>query len=224
MSTTGPAPAPKAGSYLESAFGGFPAVIVIRHGETEWSRSGRHTGSTDLPLTEAGCEQARYAGGIVRTLLGGRPVGAVISSPRQRALKTAELAGFAVTEVSADAREWDYGAYEGLTSPQIRERDPDWRIWDGATPGGETAEDVRARVDRLLAAVQQMAANGSVLIFSHGHASRCIAARWLGEPIQSGRHYRLGTGAVCGLDFEHAAPVILHWNLDQSIDRASTRS
>jgi broad specificity phosphatase PhoE len=194
-----------------------PALILVRHGETEWSKSGQHTGRTDLPLTDVGRRQARTAGDVVRTLLAGSEPAAVISSPRQRAQTTAELAGFRPTEIDPDAAEWDYGDYEGLTSSQIRQTDPSWQIWDGRVPGGEDAAQVQSRIDRLLGSARRHLGSGPVLIFSHGHASRCIAARWLDEPVSAGRRYRLGTGAVSGLDFEHGAPVILHWNLDESV-------
>jgi broad specificity phosphatase PhoE len=200
-----------------SAFAASPALIVVRHGETAWSLSGQHTGLTDLALTAVGEDQARTSGKAIRAMLAGQSAAAVISSPRQRAQRTAQLSGFTPTEIDPDASEWDYGDYEGLTSAQIRERDPDWRLWNGVVPGGESADDVTVRIDRLLTRVHQLMSNGPVLIFSHGHASRCIAARWLGEPVSSGRHYKLGTGSVSGLDYEHDVPVILHWNLDTSI-------
>jgi broad specificity phosphatase PhoE len=189
-----------------------PALVVIRHGETEWSRSGRHTGRSDLPLTSAGEQQAVSVGAVIRAVLGPRPPALVISSPRQRARRTAELAGYPPDELSEDAAEWDYGDLEGLTSAEIGQRHPDWSIWTGPVPGGEDADEVSARIDRLL---QHVAAAGSpVLVFSHGHAGRCLAARWLAEPVASGQHYRLDTGGVGTLGFEHDRPVIVQWNLD----------
>jgi broad specificity phosphatase PhoE len=157
---------------------------------------------------------------MVRLLLAGAEPAAVISSPRQRASTTAELAGFTPTELNPDAAEWDYGDYEGLTSAQIHQSEPTWSIWDGMVPNGEDAVAVRTRIDRLLAHAAGFRDQGPVLVFSHGHASRCIAARWLGDPISTGSHYKLGTGAVSGLDFEHGRPVILHWNLDTTVTEA----
>lgn len=194
---------------------GVPALVVVRHGETEWSRTGRHTGRTDVALTAIGEQQARVAGCLVRAVLGELAPALVLSSPRQRACRTAELAGYRVDELTEDAAEWDYGQLEGLTSAEIDRRFPDWSIWTGPVPGGEDAAAVTARIDRLLA--RTAAVDGPVLLFSHGHASRCVAARWLAEPVTSGRHYRLDTGAVCALGFEHGRPVILRWNLDKSI-------
>ena len=192
-------------------------MVLIRHGETEWSRTGRHTGRTDVELTEVGQEQAIAAGEVVRRVIGDAVPVAVISSPRQRALRTAELAGYQPTLITDDAAEWDYGDLEGLTSAEIRCRYPDWSIWSGPVPGGEDGQAVSTRFDRLLATVSGHADSGPVLVFSHGHASRCIAARWLGESVTAGRYYWLGTGAVSSLGYEHARPVILRWNLDKSL-------
>jgi broad specificity phosphatase PhoE len=197
------------------------AIVLVRHGETEWSRSGQHTGRTDIPLTAAGEDQARSAGDMVRLLLAGQGPALVVSSPRRRALRTAELAGFVPTEVTEDVGEWDYGSYEGLTSAQIHEQDPGWSIWSKPVPNGETAEQITARLDRLLTVAKQQSQVGPVVIFSHGHASRCLAARWLDEPVAAGRHYWLGTGAVSSLGYEHSRTVILHWNLDRSVLAAS---
>jgi broad specificity phosphatase PhoE len=194
-----------------------PSVILIRHGETEWSKSGQHTGRTDVPLTEAGREQARAAGPIIRRLLGAKAPSLVVSSPRRRALDTAELAGFRPQLVDPDAAEWDYGDYEGLTSAEIRQLEPQWTIWSGTVPGGESAAAVTVRIDRLLATVRASQAAGPALIFSHGHASRCIAARWLGSPVSQGRHLYLSTGAVSALGHEHQDPAILRWNLDGTV-------
>jgi broad specificity phosphatase PhoE len=192
-------------------------MILVRHGETEWSRSGRHTGRTDLSLTPIGEEQAVAAGAILdRILDSARPL-VVISSPRERAVRTAELAGFSPTFVTEDAAEWDYGNYEGLTTAQIHERDPSWSVFSEPSPGGEDDGAVTARIDRLLTVVRDYNAAGPVLVFTHGHASRAIAARWLGLPVTSGRYFALGTGAVCTLGYEHDLPVILRWNLDSEL-------
>lgn len=189
-----------------------PALVIVRHGQTEWSRTGQHTGRTDLPLTPTGEEQARAAGATIRAVLADQPPALVLSSPRQRAWHTAELAGYPPDELTEDAAEWDYGELEGLTSTEIGERYPDWSIWTGPVPGGEDDEQVSARLDRLLH--RAAATSGPVLVFSHGHASRCLAARWLAEPISSGQHYRLDTGGLGTLGYEHQRPVILQWNLD----------
>ena len=201
-----------------------PALVLIRHGETEWSRSGQHTGKTDIPLTEFGERQARAAGPLIRGVLGPREPVLVFSSPRQRAWRTAELAGFAAEETDEDAAEWDYGDLEGLTTPEIRKQWPDWSVWSGPVPGGEDAAAVSTRFDRLLGTVTDRLAatgrSGPVLVFSHGHAIRCLAARWLGDPVTSGRQFWLGTGAVCSLGYEHGRPVVLRWNVDTSLSGA----
>ena len=189
-----------------------PALVVIRHGQTAWSRTGQHTGRTDLPLTPTGEQQARAVGATIHAVLGDQPPALVLSSPRQRAWRTAELAGYPPDELTEDAAEWDYGELEGLTSAEIAERYPDWSIWTGPVPGGEDGEQVSARIDRLLH--RAAAVNGPVLVFSHGHASRCLAARWLAEPVGSGQHYLLDTGGLGTLGYEHHRPVILQWNLD----------
>jgi broad specificity phosphatase PhoE len=200
-----------------------PALVLIRHGETEWSRSGQHTGHSDIALTEFGERQARAAGPLIRGVLGDTEPALVLSSPRQRARRTAELAGFAVDDTADDAAEWDYGELEGLTSAEIRQRWPDWSVWSGPVPGGEDAAAVTVRFDRLLADITARLAaggkDGPVLVFSHGHAIRCLAARWLGDPVTSGQRFWLGTGAVCSLGYEHGQPVVLHWNIDSSLSR-----
>jgi broad specificity phosphatase PhoE len=193
-------------------------IVLVRHGETEWSRSGRHTGRTDVELTALGRTQAVSAGAVVRTLLGGRAPRVTISSPRMRALQTAELAGHPGAAVDERVAEWDYGEYEGLTTAEIRQRDPGWSIWTGAVPAGESAAQVAARMDSLLSELGDDP--GPILIFSHGHASRCLAARWLGEPISSGGFFALGTGAVCALGREHHTPVVTHWNVDAALAAA----
>ncbi len=198
-----------------------PALVLVRHGETEWSRSGQHTGNSDIALTEFGEQQARAAGPLIRAVLGPTEPALVLSSPRQRAWRTAELAGFQAHEQVADAAEWDYGDLEGLTSAQIRRQWPNWTVWSGPIPGGEDAAAVSARFDRLLATItarlESSGQAGPVVVFSHGHAIRCLAARWLDQPIASGRQFWLGTGAVCSLGYEHGRPVVLRWNLDSTL-------
>ncbi|MCF2533069.1 histidine phosphatase family protein [Yinghuangia soli] len=190
-------------------------LTILRHGETEWSRSGRHTGRTDIPLTPAGEEQARAAG----KLLAGQRFALVLASPLQRARETAALAGLAGAEPEPDLMEWDYGGYEGLTTPQIRETVPDWYLWrDGIVPGdpehpGEQAAEVGARVDRVLARVRPVLAGGDdVALVAHGHVLRVLTARWLGLPPADGRLFALATAGVSTLGYEHGFPVMTGWN------------
>ena len=178
---------------------------VVRHGETEWSQSGQHTGRTDIPLTEVGREQAR----ALAARLAGHPFALVLTSPSSRAAETARLAGFAA-EPSDDLLEWDYGAYEGRTSDEIRRDNPGWTIWDGGTPGGETLEQVAARVDHAIARCR--AADGDALVFAHGHVLRVLAARWVGLPPRDGRLFGLAAATVGVLGYEHDAPVVVTWN------------
>jgi len=181
-------------------------LFLVRHGETEWSAAGRHTSVTDLPLTAAGEQAARALTGRLATL----DVGTVLTSPRLRARRTAELAGFAGAEVDDDLVEWDYGDYEGLTTAQIRETVPGWTVWTHPTPGGESAEQVTARLDRVVARVR--AAARPVLVFAHAHALRALAARWLGLDVAEGRHFALDTTTLSVLGDDRGAPVIERWN------------
>jgi len=183
------------------------SVVLARHGETEWSLSLRHTGKTDLPLTEEGRRQARALGPRLHAWT----FSLVLTSPLQRALETCRLAGYGEqARVRPDLVEWDYGRYEGLTSQQIQALQPNWSLWRDGCPGGETAEDVGRRADRVLAEVRSV--DGDVLIFAHGHVLRVLAARWLGEPPEDGRHYALQTATLSVLGYEHADPVIRLWN------------
>ncbi|MGI8523808.1 MAG: histidine phosphatase family protein [Nocardioides sp.] len=181
-------------------------VWLVRHGATEWSKAGRHTSTTDLPLLPEGEDAARG----LRSRLDPAAYSLVLMSPRRRARETAALAGFAAAEVDDDLAEWAYGDYEGITSAEIRERDPGWTIWDGEAPGGETPAEVAARVDRVIERAD--ATGGRVLLFAHGHVLRALAARWLGESASGGRHYRLDTATVSVLGYEHAERVLLRWN------------
>jgi broad specificity phosphatase PhoE len=184
------------------------SVVLARHGATEWSVSGRHTGRTDLPLTEEGRRQAKALGPRLRAWT----FSVVLTSPLQRALETCRLAGYGErVQVRPDLMEWDYGRYEGLTSEQIAAIRPDWSLWRGGGLDGETAADVGRRADRIIAEIR--GADGDVLIFSHGHVLRVLAARWLDEPPQGGRHYMLQTGTLSVLSYEHADPVIRQWNV-----------
>ena len=184
-----------------------PELWLVRHGETEWSRLGRHTGRTDLQLTDAGRAQARS----VARKLDGHEFGLVLSSPLSRALDTARLAGFAgEVETDDDLLEWHYGADEGLTTAEIRVDRPGWTVWRDGPRDGETAEEVAARVDRVIERVR--AAQGDVLVFAHGHLLRVLAARWLGEPPTEGRLYALSTATVSVLGWERDTAVIERWN------------
>ncbi|MFI7547305.1 histidine phosphatase family protein [Actinoplanes sp. NPDC049599] len=183
-------------------------IVLIRHGQTEWSANGRHTSYTDLDLTEAGVEQARLAG----ERLSGRTFAGVFSSPRKRALRTAELAGLAVTETTEDLAEWNYGEYEGVTSATIRETRPDWSLWTDGAPGGETPAEVADRLDRVLSRARALLTGGDVAVVAHGHALRVAGARWIGLPAGGGGLLKLGTGTLSTLGFEHGNPVIDTWN------------
>ncbi|MEU4342984.1 acid phosphatase [Nocardia sp. NPDC023852] len=186
-------------------------VVLLRHGETSWSTQGRHTGRTDLPLTERGEEQARAAGTLLTALALRAPL--VLTSPWQRAVHTATLAGFTDIVVDADLAEWDYGAYEGLTTPQIRESVPDWTIWTGAVPDGETADEVRARTGRMLASVAPVLPDRDIVLVGHGHFSRALIARWAEFDILEGRRFAMSTGALTVLGYEHDARTIHAHNL-----------
>ena len=179
---------------------------LVRHGETEWSASGRHTSRTDLDLTEAGVESARS----VAEKLRGTSFARVLSSPLLRARRTAELAGAGSPELVEDLREWDYGDDEGLTTAQIRESRPGWTVWRDGPQGGETCAEVGARADRVIELVR--AVDGPVLAFSHGHFSRVLGARWLGLEVTDGAHLTLSTASVSVLGWERDTPAVLHWN------------
>lgn len=178
---------------------------LVRHGETEWSREGKHTSITDLPLTPEGEKVAAD----LRDVLAGEVFDLVLTSPRLRARRTAELAGYPDAELDEDLVEWAYGDYEGITTDVIRETDPGWTVWSHPTPGGETAEQVAARLDRVVGRAQGVE---RALVFGHGHALRALTARWLGLPATDGRLFRLDTATVSLLGFERINPVILRWN------------
>jgi probable phosphoglycerate mutase len=190
-------------------------LILLRHGETEWSKDGKHTGRTDIPLTPAG-EKAAAA---LASLLARRDIAAVFSSPAQRAIRTAELAGLTGAKQDPDLWEWDYGGYEGLTTPQIQEQRPGWYLWrDGVIPGdaahpGETVQQVGERVDRVLARTEPLLAGGDVALVAHGHVLRVLTARYLQLEPSDGKLFRLDTGTVSTLGLEHGEPVILSWNV-----------
>ncbi len=193
-------------------------LILLRHGETEWSLAGMHTGRTDIPLTPRG----EAAAAALAPMLARRDIVAAFASPAQRAARTAELAGLADAKPDPDLWEWDYGGYEGLTTAQIQQQRPGWYLWrDGVIPGdsahpGETVEQVGERVDRVLARVGPLLADGDVALVAHGHVLRVLTARYLRLPPDEGRLFRLDTGTVSTLGTEHAEPVILSWNVPPS--------
>jgi broad specificity phosphatase PhoE len=182
-------------------------VTLVRHAETDWSLAGRHTGRTDVPLTDAGRDKARALAEKLR----GRSFTLVMTSPLSRAAETAGLAGFPNAEPDPDLMEWDYGDDEGLTTAQIREqRDAGWLLWRDGAAGGEGADDVGARVDRVIARLT--AADGDCLVFAHGHVLRVLAARWLEQPAAFGARLVLQTGMLSVLGYEHDIRAILSWN------------
>ena len=186
---------------------GLQVIYLARHGETAWSRDGRHTGRTDLPLTARGEEQARALGGF----LAGRPFALVLASPLVRARETCRLAGYAErARTTEDLREWDYGAYEGRTSADILTEVPGWTLWKGGVPGGETAGEVAARARRVIAEAER--AGGDAVLFAHGHVLRVLAACWLGLPPEAGSLFALGTATCSVLAHEHGARVLSLWN------------
>ncbi|MFE7645290.1 histidine phosphatase family protein [Streptomyces phaeoluteigriseus] len=192
-------------------------LFLVRHGETAWSRSGRHTGLTDVPLTEHGREEARRLVPLIRS----HRIGAAFSSPLQRARETAELIGLHEVRVDADLQEWDYGGYEGVTTVEIQRERAGWFLFtDGVTPGppehpGETPEQVGERADRMLAKVDAALANteGCVVLVAHGHFLRVLTARRLGLPPSAGALFQLATGTLGRLGTEHGRPVIAGWNI-----------
>lgn len=182
-------------------------LVLVRHGETEWSVSGQHTSVTDVPLTDRG----REAAGRLRERLAGFEFALVLVSPRARARDTAELAGFGGrAEVDEDLVEFAYGEYEGRTTADIREERPGWSVWEHGAPGGETATQVGARADRVIARVT--AADGDVAVFAHGHFLRALAARWIGLDAVHGGNLALDTGSVCELSYERERRAIWVWN------------
>jgi probable phosphoglycerate mutase len=183
-------------------------IYLVRHGETEWSRDGRHTGRTDIPLTDKGREQAR----LLRAALASHSFARVLTSPLGRAVETCRLAGLGDSAETTDGLlEWDYGDYEGLTSPQIRERRPDWSLWRDGCPGGEAPADVGARVDRVLELLHDL--DDDAVLFAHGHVLRVLAARWLGLEPAIGSKLALSVATVSVLGFEHEVDhVIRRWN------------
>ena len=182
-------------------------IVLVRHGETEWSRAGKHTGRTDVPLTEAGRRQAQAVGIELQK----RRFAAVWTSPLSRAADTCRLAGFGDVAVERDElMEWDYGEYEGRTTAEIRGERPGWTLWRDGVPGGETIDEVAARVDRLLADAESVP--GDVLLFAHGHVLRVLAARWLGLEPAAGRLFALDPATLSVLGYERETRVVRQWN------------
>ena len=186
-----------------------PSIYLVRHGETEWSKTGQHTGRTDIPLTAHGEEEAKR---LRKRLEGIRPI-QVLSSPSQRARRTCELAGWSETmQIDPDLCEWDYGDYDGRTTPDIQKERPGWSLFRDGSPHGETVEAVGKRADRVIARIRAL--EGDVLLFGHSHMFRILAARWLALPAQGGAYFKLAPASVSVLSFEHtpAEPVIERWN------------
>jgi broad specificity phosphatase PhoE len=190
-------------------------LLLIRHGQTEWSQLGKHTGRTDIPLTDAG----KAAGLALAPAIGRRHVVAAFTSPAIRARRTAELVGLGSAQIDPDLWEWDYGGYEGLTTDEIRKIVPGWYLWrDGVVPGdaahpGEAIEQVAARADAVIDRVRPLSAGGDVALIAHGHLLRVLTARWLGLEPTAGRYFRLDTGTLSTLGLEHDEPVITAWNV-----------
>jgi broad specificity phosphatase PhoE len=182
-------------------------IFLVRHGETEWAANGKHTSVTDIPLLESGRRDAE----LLRARLENLDFALVLTSPRQRARVTAELAGLGdVLEVDEDLVEVDYGEYEGLTTTEIRETVPGWTVWEHGSPGGETVDEVGVRADRVIE--RALAADGDVALFAHGHTLRILGARWIGLPAAYGGHLLLSTGSLCELGFERERRAIVLWN------------
>ena len=187
-------------------------IWLFRHGETEWSLSGQHTGRTDLPLTAAGRRRAQAIG----RRLSGRPFALVLSSPLARALETCRLAGYGdVAETTPDLMEWDYGDYEGRRTVDIQKERPGWSLWHDGVPGGEMIDEVAARTRKVIETA--MAADGEVALFAHGHVLRVLTARWLDLAPDGGQLFEFGTAAVSVLGYERDTPVIVKWNQDSHL-------
>ena len=191
-------------------------ILLVRHGETEWSRSGRHTGRTDVPLTQRGRDRARALRPLLQSLLGEASPALVLSSPRSRALDTAELAGLQ-PQTDEQLAEWDYGNYEGRTTPEMRETVPGWTVWTHPSPGGETADQVARRADAVLADATLALERGDVVLVGHGHFSRVLVARWVGLPATQGVRFAMDAGGITVLGHERAVPRIDHLNLGENL-------
>ncbi|AEA27285.1 acid phosphatase [Pseudonocardia benzenivorans] len=193
-------------------------VYLLRHGETEWSQSGRHTGRTDIELTTRGRERAAAAGSVLPRLRGTTdPPALVIASPRVRARDTAELAGLRIDRIDERLAEWDYGDYEGVTTPTIRETVPGWTVWTHPTPGGETAEQVTSRADSILAEARDHLDAGDVVLVGHGQFSRVLMARWIGLPAAGGQNIAMDPAAWSVLGFEREAAQLAAVNVTPAV-------
>ena len=182
-------------------------IVLVRHGETEWSRAGKHTGRTDIPLTDEGREQARRVGAALQK----RRFAVVWTSPLTRAAETCRLAGFgSVADAKDELMEWDYGAYEGRTTSDIRKERPGWTLWRDGVPGGDTIDQVAESVDRMIAELRSI--DGAAVLFAHGHVLRVLAARWLGLEPGAGRLFALDPATISILGYERETPVIRLWN------------
>jgi len=191
-----------------------PKIYLARHGETEWTKTHQHTGRTDIPLTPDGEDDARLIGRRLAHL----KFTQVITSPLKRAHRTCELAGFPQAEVEPDLLEWDYGAFEGLKTAEIRAKAPDWDLFRDGAPSGEAPGDIAARADRVVARLKK--ATGNALVFAHGHYLRVLAARWCGAEVPFARHLLLGTSSISVLWFDHNKldePAIMLWNDDRHL-------
>jgi probable phosphoglycerate mutase len=196
-------------------------LVLLRHGETEWSKSGQHTGRTDIDLTETGEERAKLAAEALRELELDNPF--VLSSPMRRALRTAELAGLSVDEVSPLVQEWDYGRYEGLTTPQIRQTVPDWLIWTHGAPGGESVAAVTERADGAVALALNHMQERDVVFVGHAHFSRSVIARWVEQPVPTGIRFAMAPASIAVLGFEHAVRQIIAQGLTGHTDPCKPR-
>lgn len=186
-------------------------VVLMRHGETEWARTGKHTGRTEVPLTALGEIQATATGNRIRRLDLRDPM--ILTSPRLRAQRTGDLAGLPEDRTWDALSEWNYGDYEGLTTPEIRRSVPDWTVWTHPCPGGEHADEIHARTDMVLSLAQSQLAERDVILIGHGHFSRALIARWLELPVSEGRRFALSPGAYSVLGYEHGATHLLHHNV-----------
>jgi probable phosphoglycerate mutase len=189
------------------------AVYLLRHGQTEWSENGRHTGRSNIPLTSDGEQRAIRAGRVLAAVRGDTPPALVLSSPRSRATRTAKLAGLSVDEITEDLAEWDYGDYEGLTTPEIRAHVPDWTVWTHPCPNGESAADVGARAATILDRARTALPVGDVILVGHGHFSRVLVATWLGLPPGSGVHFGLDAAGIAELGDERGVPQVQRLNI-----------
>ncbi|WP_127783803.1 acid phosphatase [Rhodococcus sp. X156] len=209
MSPPAPPSSPAAAS--EPQEGGPGQVFLLRHGQTEWSESGQHTGRTDVPLTDAGREQASRLVGLLAAQHLTDPF--VMSSPRRRALDTARLAGLTVAETTHLLAEWDYGDYEGRTSEEIQQEVPGWTLWTHDTPAGERPGAVQERADAVLARARELITHRDVVLVGHGHFSRVLMARWIGLPVTAGVHFALSPGGLAILGHDHGYPRLAAMNV-----------